>query len=61
MTRIEARDYEIVGARIVKLRAALRYFTKLLEDPHPGLFTWLDAVERQRIEINAILDGDRDT
>jgi hypothetical protein len=50
----------VIDRRIVLLQEQARIFKALLDDPHPGLGTWLGAVADTRKEINAIMDGQRD-
>lgn len=50
----------VIDARIAKLKSLALRFKQLMDDPHPGLFTWIEAVASARDEINAVMDGKRD-
>ena len=50
----------VVEQRIEQLKAQNEKLAMLLNDPHPGLFTWFAAVARATGEIAAIMAGQRD-
>jgi hypothetical protein len=50
----------VLDDRVVLLKESTRKLSALLDDPHPGLHTWIVAVTRQIAAINAIADGEHD-
>jgi hypothetical protein len=49
-----------MGKRIELLRVAVGQLKALVDEPEPGLSTWMEFVAHWRNEINAIMDGGRD-
>lgn len=42
--------------QIQRLREVVAKMLQLLNDPHPGCITWIEAVQNKREEINKIMD-----
>lgn len=51
----------ITERRIAKLKIESKKLCVLLDDPQPGLITWINEVALTAREIGAIVDGKRDT
>ena len=50
----------VLDRRIELLKVQAERFKALLDNPEPGLVSWLGFVAKVRDEINAIMDGERD-
>ena len=50
----------ILGIRIEKMKEVVRQLSVLLENPEPGLISWIMAVEKYRVRLNSIMDGKED-
>lgn len=51
----------IVEKRVRLLKPVVARFNSLLEQPEPGILTWIHAVAKCHQEITAIMHGKRDT
>jgi hypothetical protein len=55
-----ADGYTTIERRCELLREQHRVLGVLLDDPHPGLATWMGAVPKVVQEMQAIMNGERD-
>ncbi len=49
-----------IDSRIEAMRIQSARLVSLLQDPHPGLFTWVRALDRVATNIKDIMDGTYD-
>jgi hypothetical protein len=54
------KETDIVMHRVNLLKTEVQKLQRLLENPQPGLFTWIQAVPVRVQAINDIMEGKKD-